>query len=250
MSCEGFLEAYRRVGWEFVENEWLSPVWLIAKRSHILHLSNSFFTKKLIRKLYGLDSIVLYPPVLIKPYMKIDLKRKRKHSVLISKPEVLSGITMLPQILRNMPKSLSFLIIGMADSTGLSIIQALKKEGFNMKYLGYVSVKEKVKLMQTCSHYLHLGLNEPFGMTVVEAMAAGCIPIAPESGGIPEYLPKCLLYSSPNEASEKILSKTGIDNLELKLELRRIATSFSEKIFRVKFLRYFERLVSSLKKGD
>ena len=245
-ELKGYITPYRRIGWAIVENEWVSPIWLVAKRSHILHLCNSYFTKQLVKRLYGIESKVLYPPVKVEPFLKIDLKRERKYGIIIAKPEAPSGITMLPQVLQNMPKNIEIIIIGKADQTGLKVIRALTNKGFNLKYLGYVSEEEKMMLLQSISHYLHLGLNEAFGIIVVEAMAAGCIPIAPKSGGIPEYLPESLLYSNPAEAADKILAKIGMDDLDLKLSLRNTAINFSEEHFRIKFADYFEKLVNLL----
>jgi len=236
---------YWRIGWTIVENEWMSPIWLIAKKSHTLHLCNSHFTKQLVKKLYGIESKVMYPPVQVKPFLKTDLKRKRKYSVIIAKPEVPSGITMLPEVIQKMPKNIEFVVIGRADQIGLKVINTLIIRGYNIKYLGYVSEKEKISLLQTRSHYLHLALNEAFGMTIVEAMAAGCIPVAHKSGGVPEYLPENLLYSDPSEAAEIILAGVG-DDLNLKQELRNIAKNFSEERFRTKFADCFERFVNSL----
>lgn len=250
-TLKGYVPLYWRIGWVVLENEWVSPIWYLAKRSHVLHFSNSYFTKQLVKKLYGLDSTVLYPPVPVEPYLKTDLKSKRNHSVVIAKPEVPSGITMLPQILHNLPKNIKFIIMGRTDHIGMQVIQTLKRRGFNIKYLGYVSIQEKTRLLQSCSHYLHLGFNEAFGVTVAEAMAAGCIPIAHKSGGIPEYLPENLLYSNPSEAAEKILNRIGIDNLDLKIQLRHTAMRFSEENFRANFSNYFERIVKLLKEsGD
>jgi|GEM_PF-1228978 len=245
-TLKGHIPPYWRIGWTIVENEWMSPIWLVAKKSHILHLCNSYFTKQLVKKLYGIESKVIYPPVQVKPFLKADLKKKRKYGVIIAKPEVPSGITLLPQMLQNVPKNIEIIVIGKADQTGLKVIQTLTKKGFDIKYLGYVSEEDKIRLLQSISHYLHLGLNETFGIIVVEAMAAGCIPIAPKSGAIPEYLPESLLYSNSAEAAEKILAMTGMDDLDLKLNLRNIATNFSEERFRAKFADYFETLVNTL----
>lgn len=237
-----YLSLYRKVGWIIVENEKLSPMWCLAKRSHILHLSNSFFTKRLIKKLYGLDSFVLYPPAPISPMLDLGFQDQRIFGVIVARPNVPSGITLLPKIVERLPKTHRLVVIGNADSTGLKVIQTLRREGFNIDYLGYVSERDKLKLFNSFSHYLHLSLNEPFGITVVEAMAAGCIPIAPKSGGIPEYLPQDLLYSNPGEAAEKIIAKVGLEDYDLKTQLRRIARRFREEKFRVKFIAYVKML--------
>ena len=237
-----YLSLYRKLGWIIVENEKLSPVWCLAKRSHILHLSNSFFTNRLIKKLYGLDSFVLYPPAPISPMLDLDLLDQRIFGAIVARPNVPSGVTLLPKIVERLPKTLRLVVIGNADPTGLKVIQALRRKGFNIDYLGYVSEQDKLKLFNSFSHYLHLGLNESFGITVIEAMAAGCIPIAPKSGAIPEYLPQDLFYSSSNEAAEKIIAKVGLEDDNLKTRLRNIARQFREEKFRIKFLAYIQML--------
>jgi len=241
-----YLNLYRKIGWIIVENEKLSPVWLLAKRAHILHLSNSFFTKRLIKDIYGLDSFVLYPPTPVSSILNIDYKGKRKFGIIVARPNIPSGITLLPYIVERLPKTLRIVIIGRADSKGLKVIQTLKRKGFNIDYLGYVSEQSKIKLFSTFSHYLHLSLNEPFGITPIEAMAAGCIPIAPKSGGIPEYMPPDLLYSSSSEAAEKIISKIGLEDPYLKIKLKRIASRFTEEKFRAKFIAYVRMLENLL----
>lgn len=45
------------------------------------------------------------------------------------------------------------------------------------------SFQEMQGLMQKCGIFLHTLINEPFGITAVQAIAAGCIPIVHNSGG-------------------------------------------------------------------
>lgn len=42
---------------------------------------------------------------------------------------------------------------------------------------------EKFSLLQKSKFFLHTLINEPFGLTTVEAIAAGCIPLVHQSGG-------------------------------------------------------------------
>lgn len=237
-----YLNLYWKLGWMVVENEILSPLWCLAKRSYVLHLSNSYFTKNMIKELYDLDSSVLYPPVRLSPIFNKDVTKKRNFGLVIAKPEVPSGITFLPKIVENMPKNIKLTIIGKADLTGFYIIRMLKREGYNIEYLGYVSEEKKWRLLTKYSHYLHLSLYEPFGITVVEAMAAGCIPIASRSGGIPEYLPQEFLYSNVDEAKEKIVSKIGMGDINVIKKLRNIAYKFREENFRSNFINYIRVL--------
>jgi glycosyltransferase involved in cell wall biosynthesis len=107
--------------------------------------------------------------------------------------------------------------------------------------LGRVSEEAKLKLFGSASHYLHLGLNETFGMTIVEAMAKGCVPVVPKSGAIPEFVPSILFYSDIEEAAQKIKSNVG-DSCNFKKEIRKIAEGFREENFREKFTFYLNIL--------
>lgn len=245
----GYLSLYEKLGLMVHENEKLSPIWYLAKKSHILHLSNSLFTKSLIKNLYGLESFVLYPPVPISLSLNFSLQNQKVPAVIIARPKAISGITLLPKIVEGLTKTVKFVVIGEADSIGLKVIQTLRKKGVNIDYLGYVSGYFKLKLFNTFSHYLHLGFNESFGITVVEAMAARCIPIAPKSGAISEYLPQDLLYSSSNEAAEKIDARIGLEDSDLKMRLKNIARGFREEKFRIKFAAYIRTVEISMSKS-
>jgi len=237
-----YLSTYEKLGFMIQENEKLSPIWYLAKKSHILHLSNSIFTQRLIKSIYGLDSFVLYPPVLISPLLNVAFEKQRVFAVVVARPNTVSGIRLLPKIVEELPKTVKFVIFGRADFMGLEVIRALRKKGVNVDYFGYVSEYDKWKIFSTFSHYLHLSFNEPFGITVVEAMAAGCTPMAPKSGGVPEYLPQDFLYKSPSEAAEKIIAKVGLGDYNIQTHLRNIANRFREEKFRIKFMAYVKKL--------
>jgi glycosyltransferase involved in cell wall biosynthesis len=236
------INIYRKIGWKIVENDRLSPIWLFSKRSHVIHLSNSFFTKKLVKKLYNIDSTVLYPPVNI-PWKSVENDiNKRVFGVIIAKPDVVSGITRLPELLEYLPRKIKVLIIGRADDVGLRIIKGLKGKGYNIEYLGYVADDYKFKLFNTFSYYVNLAINETFGITIVEAMSCGCIPLAHKSGAIPEYLPEELTYLELSEAAKKIEERVGLKEIDFRVRLKKITEQFREEKFRLKFMSYVKEL--------
>ena len=53
--------------------------------------------------------------------------------------------------------------------------------------------------------YLHCAVNEHFGISLIEAMACGCLPIANDSGGPKEFVPENLRYTSMDEVVSKII---------------------------------------------
>ena len=76
------------------------------------------------------------------------------------------------------------------------------------------SFEEMLKVMKSSKYFLHLLINEPFGITAVQAIAAGCLPLVHNSGGQRETVPLLdLRYSSFEEIP------VLIDNLEKKKQM-------------------------------
>jgi len=236
----------RKIGYKIEENETLSPMWLLVKNFIRLHLSNSNFTRELVKKIYNVDSNVLYPPVPVHKHLRLDLYDKRKPCILIARPEASTGISLLPEIAKYVSKNMKFIIIGNIDRVGIRTLRVLKDAGTKFEYLGYVKEELKTEIFRRCSVYINLAINEPFGITVVEALAAGCVPISHNSGAIPEYLPQEFRYSNSDEAAEKVAMYINSKN-ELRKELRSIALKFEETSFRRRFMVFVRHLETLLK---
>jgi len=76
-----------------------------------------------------------------------------------------------PLVLEKIPEA-KFVIAGPGNSSEFEVqSSALKDE---IKFLGEVSEEEKIALMQRASVFVLPSRSEAFGITVIEAMAAGC----------------------------------------------------------------------------
>lgn len=231
----------RKIGYKIQEGGKLSASWFFPKKLMKLHLSNSKFTKELVKRLYKVDSTVLYPPVPVQKYFQATSHGGKKTWVLVTRPEATTGISLLPEIARDISKKIKFVIIGNPDRSGILAMERLKSMGANFEYLGFVEEKHKIELFQKCSAYLSLAINETFGVSIVEALAAGCIPIAHNSGAIPEFVPEEFRYSDPEMAAEKVMV-----NIECKSRdrerMKTIAARFDEQCFRKKFMFFVKQL--------
>jgi len=98
---------------------------------------------------------------------------------------------------------------------------------------------EMLAHLQQAKYFLHTLIKEPFGLTAVQAMAAGCIPIVHNSGGQVETVPlNQLRYNEFNQipdylAKLEALSEDKINIMRTNLQTH-IKKNFTESIFHKK----------------
>lgn len=168
-------------------------------------VTNSAFTKKFIDKAYGFNSKVLYPPVAVqsfKPGRKINqilyvgrfsqLTQKKNHHLLIEAFKLLDK------------KFINWKLVlagGSGVGTDVGYLEDLQKssKGKNIEIITNPSF-EKIKSLYSQSKIFWsasgFGSNEEsdptqvehFGISLVEAMSAGCVPLVSNLGGHKEII--------------------------------------------------------------
>lgn len=69
----------------------------------------------------------------------------------------------------------------------------------NMRFVGHISSDELNRLYARASVYVQPSLHEGFGLSVAEAMSAGCIPVVTRVGSLPEVVGSCGIFiAAPN----------------------------------------------------
>jgi|GEM_PF-3234101 len=171
----------------------------------------SHHVAKTVEAVTGLNVNVLYPPISDFFKIKIGDKVQQKCKMVVSvtrisndkKPET------IPRIAKSASNDIKFIIIGSCRAPSeLRILESLRR------LIHKLNLEEKVKLLinvsrikqreilQKAKVYLHPFVPyEAFGISVVEAMSAGCIPIVPDVGGLKEIVPRHLRYKSVEEAA-------------------------------------------------
>lgn len=99
----------------------------------------------------------------------------------------------------------------------------------NMEFTGFISDEELVDWYMRASVYVQASLHEGFGMSVAEAMLAGCIPVVTHRGALPEVVGDCGFYVDTTHP--QILAQTIEQALASPVSLRvraseRILTCF------------------------
>jgi len=137
-------------------------------------IANSETVRQRIKKYYNRDSVVIYPPV---DTDKFKISNTPKEYFLAGGRLV--GYKRFDLVVQafnrlNMPVK----IFG----TGPLLKNLKSKAKRNVEFLGKVSESEKIQLLQNCQAFLN-PQEEDFGITTVEAMAAGRPVIAFRRGG-------------------------------------------------------------------
>jgi glycosyltransferase involved in cell wall biosynthesis len=104
-----------------------------------------------------------------------------------------------------------------------------------------VSLSGLLSYMREAKIYFHPMVGEHFGMSVVESMTAGLVPVVPDIGGPTEFVPKKYQFNSLEEAADKILSAFQISDSE-RIQISNSVNGFSLS----NYVKEFQKVVRSL----
>ncbi len=209
-----------------------------------LTLVNSSYTGRHVKRIWGTDPLVVYPPVDLSSF---DPSRDKKD--LIVSLGRFSPEKRFEEVLRAIALSETsspLVIIGTLTVSGLSYLRYLreltKRLGLDgrVHFLANAGSDQLRRILAEAKLYVHCMKNEHFGISVAEAMASGCVPIVPRSGGCWEDIVSegkfGLGWDSLTELAETI--DDLITNDPKRMRWKRIAVErsriFDEKSFREK----------------
>ena len=143
------------------------------------YIANSKTVRNRITKYYRKNSEIIYPPVDIKRF--IPQKKKENFFLIVSTITPYKRIDLAVQLFNKIGKEL--VIIG--EGPQKTYLQSIA--GPNISFLGFKSDKETAQYFQNARAFIFPG-EEDFGITPVEAMAAGTPVLAYKKGGVTETL--------------------------------------------------------------
>ena len=239
------------------KKNWLNPyhffdnvVALLYKLNRNLNqnervVANSEFCAHAIRSNYP-DSKnlidVIYPPVKIMQNVKTDFRKKSKKQV-VSIGRFAADKRQLEQIeIAGQLTDFTFHIIGFAKPNDAYLKKCKKYiEDHNISNVQLhpnIEYDKMQKIINESGFFIHNLRNEPFGITAVQAIAAGCVPVVHNSGGQKEIVNnEHLRFESVNDAVKILreLYKKESEKLEkMQQSLYENIKQFDENIFNKK----------------
>jgi len=171
-----------------------SPVWRLyyrpasayyrnrVRRVGIL-LSVSDFTRGFVAKKWKRDSKTVYPPCPVEAFSELSKVQLRENLVVtIGRIVPEKRFHLFVELARLVPETRFVAIGSLSDETSAYYERLKRTAPENVSFV--LSPLRKVKnILGRAMAYVHCAENEHFGITIVEAMAAGCVPIVHDSGG-------------------------------------------------------------------
>jgi alpha-1,2-mannosyltransferase len=205
-------------------------------------LSNSDFTRGFVRNKWHRDATTVYPPCPIEMYDNYSKSSAREELVVtIGRVSPEKRFDLFLDLARMVPNT-KFVIVGTVQLP--RYYEYLRQRApDNVSFV--LSPLRKVRdILGRATAYVHCAVNEHFGITIVEAMAAGCVPIVHDSGGPREIVTEDVgfRWSDLRTAADCISRLSGDDQLRERLSVAAAARAkrFSPETFESEMLKLFE----------
>ena len=211
-------------------------------------LTNSYFSKNVIKEKIGRDAVVIYPPVDLKAFRP---GKKEELVLTVGRFTWEKRLDLVPRIAELVPDA-RFVIAGSTAIGSGEIIRRIKRYGAdNVEVRTDISLDELRELYAKAKIYLHVMAAEHFGISVVEGMASGCVPIVHKSGGpwldITERGRYGFGFESLGEAASLIRRLLSDEELWAEYSKKAVqrAQLFSEEAFKMRFKAVLKAVMSS-----
>jgi len=227
-------------------------------------ITNSEFSRREITKAFGLNNVsIISPPIDIETFRNVALAsddddKKRDRIILvisrIAPHKQIENAIQLARVLKENNIGKEMKIVGNLYYYFFNYYTEIKQKILELGLMDYIkfeinaSLEKLLCIMRESRVYFHPMAGDHFGMTVVEAMAAGLIPVVPNIGAPAEFVPQQYQFQTIEQAAgiiadifndlpktERIKMSEGIDR-------------FSNSHYIGKFQRLVQEFISKRRK--
>jgi alpha-1,2-mannosyltransferase len=220
-------------------------------------LTNSKFMQEVIKNVLHRKSLVVYPPVDVETFSSRCFKGRKNGRMVatISSYTPKRHLEQIPLIAKH-TESAKFMVMGKADDYSLhtlrklqALVKALHVED-RVKLLTNVPINKFLDILSRAKLYLHVMPYDHFGISVVEAMASGCVPVVHRSGGPWQDILDGrqgefgFSYVAAEEAASFISALITDENLRSEMASRNLyrAKKFDRSVFMKKVVKVVEKV--------
>jgi glycosyltransferase involved in cell wall biosynthesis len=148
------------------------------KRVDLL-ICNSYYTQRAIMDCWGREAEVIYPPVDVESFKPLQ---KELLVVSVGRFVPTKNYELIVEVAKQMP-DVQFIIAGRKSLNDSYYDKIVSLKPDNLTLDANATLDNVSVLLGRAKVYLHCMVGEHFGISVGEAMAAGCVPVVHDSGG-------------------------------------------------------------------
>lgn len=212
-------------------------------QSEVLTITQSRYIQSEVYRKTGKLLHIIYPPVNVK-YFKSTNSERLKNIISIGRLSYEKNQVEQIYLAKLLP-NLSFFITGSSNRNTSKYVRYLKRiiadlKLRNVQIIQDVPAAQLRDLLKKSLFFLHTTKFEHFGISTVEAIASGCIPIVHDSGGQVEIVPFKKLRFQKIEEAARLIDDLCTGRPEVIVHLRDRLQShiykYDEKFFKSRFL--------------
>lgn len=143
-------------------------------------VTNSQHVRQRVLALAGIDSVVVYPPIDLERFQWLG---QGDYFLSLGRLESNKRVEQIVRAFIAMPDK--HLVVA-SGGTQMAMLKQLAANAGNIRFTGWIKEKELVHLVGNAIACIYIPKDEDFGMSAVEAMAAGKPVIAVDEGGLKE----------------------------------------------------------------
>jgi glycosyltransferase involved in cell wall biosynthesis len=193
--------------------------WNLMRNSTVI--TNSEFSRRAIVNALGLDNIyILSPPIDIETFRNVALMTNgdddETNDIIlvisrIAPHKKIENAIKLAKILKDNNVGKGMKIVGNLYYYFFDYYSELKQMVLDLGLTDYItfeinaSLDKLLSIIRESGVYFHPMIGEHFGISVLEAMAAGLIPVVPNEGGLIEFVPQEYQFNTIEQAAEIIM---------------------------------------------
>jgi len=218
-------------------------------------VANSIWTAEILKTFLGDGRVtVIYPPIDPSELrVGVDVDKKERLVVTISRFDPSKRLELVLYVAKHIPEA-RFVIIGRVDDKSYGYYRYIAElrerlKAVNVAILPNLSEDGKREILARARVYFHPTIGEHFGISVLEAVIFGAVPVVHELSGACTDIVRSLgvgyCYRGISEAIEMIrdLLEEGYDSKTLNEIREKIKMEFSFNAFRTRWLEAISRVM-------
>jgi len=217
--------------------------WIGLKMMNITIANSRNIKNRLQNFLFHKTDHVIYPPIDLDKFEYIDQK---DYYLSFGRVERLKRITDIVQAFQQIPNKKLVIVSGGPD---LEKIKKMAQNYDNIKVIGWVNDQELKQYIGHCIATIYVPIDEDFGMTPVESMAAGKPCVGVDEGGLKETIidEKTGKFIPADYKISDLINAVNWMTPERALSMREDCEQHAQKFSAERFIKEMKKIIKTLK---